>query len=78
MLIVTSDGSQAVNPMNFECIKILGRKIICKSGDNVFVLARYATEERTKEIFEDMLADFARSNEMPFDGSISPYWLPEE
>lgn len=78
MLIVTSDGSQAVNPMNFDCIKALGDKIICESGDKLFVLARYESEARAKEIFEDMLEDFARSNEIPFDGSISPYWLPEK
>lgn len=69
---------QAINLRKFEGVRVSGEKIICHSANGTIVLARYGSEERAKEIFENMLEDLAKANELPFTESISPYWMPEE
>lgn len=74
MIIVAQDGMSAYNFSHFESIRVNNTSIVLYPHT---VVGRYASEERAKEIFENMLLDFERNN-LPFSESVCPYYMPED
>lgn len=55
MIIVSQDRSTIVNWDNVEYIRVLNRCIRCDFAGSFVLLGNYETEERAKEVLNDLL-----------------------
>ena len=75
MLVVSQDRKTAYVLRKYENIGVRHSSIVLYPNT---VVARYESEERAQEVFENMLEDWCSKNSMAFTEQANPYWVPEK